>query len=119
MLVLLPTQQLDAMNAWDGLVGLLVNVPLLGRPLNRLINRMFLAYIRRQGKRFAWPNIWAGREIVPELLGHLTAADIGDCILTYLAHPERLDAIRQDLRQVRGAPGAAEKLAQLVMQVAP
>ena len=119
MVVLLPTQQLDAMNAWDGLVGLLVNLPLLGRPLNRLINRVFLAYIRRRGKRFAWPNIWAGREIVPELLGHLTAADIGDRILAYLAHPERLDAIRQDLRQVRGSPGAAEKLAQLVLQVAP
>jgi lipid A disaccharide synthetase len=119
MLVLLPTQQLDAMNAWDGLVGLLVNLPLLGRPLNQLINRVFLAYIRRQGKRFAWPNIWAGREIVPELLGHLTAAEIGDRILTYLAHPEQLETIRQDLRQVRGAPGAAEKLAQLVLQVAP
>lgn len=118
MVVLLPTQQLDAMNAWDGVLGLLVNLPLVGRPLNRLINLAFFAYIRRSGKRFAWPNIWAGREIVPELLGRLTAQEIGDRVLQYLAQPEALATMRRELQQVRGTPGAADNLAKLVLAVA-
>jgi lipid-A-disaccharide synthase len=117
MLVLLPTQQLDAMNAWDGLLGLLVNLPLLGRPLNRLINRAFLAYLRRRQKLFAWPNIWAQREIVPELLGELEAATIGDRVLDYLTHPEKLQQMQRDLQQVRGEPGAAQKLSELVLRL--
>jgi lipid A disaccharide synthetase len=119
MLVLLPTQQLEAMNAWDGVIGLVVNLPLLGKPLNKLINRAFLSYIRRRQKLFAWPNIWAQREIVPELLGRLSASTVGDRVLHYLRHPEQLATMRQDLQQVRGAPGAAHKLSQLVLQYLP
>ncbi|WP_008316961.1 lipid A disaccharide synthetase [Leptolyngbya sp. PCC 6406] len=115
MIVLLPTQQLDAMNAWDGILGLLVNLPLVGKPVNRLVNLAFFAYIRRSGKLFAWPNIWAGREVVPELFGRLTAEQVGDRVLQYLDQPETLAAVRQDLRQVRGESGAAEKLARLVL----
>ncbi|MDB9526172.1 lipid-A-disaccharide synthase [Oscillatoria sp. CS-180] len=117
MLVLLPTQQLEAMNAWDGILGLLVNLPLIGKPLNKLINRAFLTYIRRRKKLFAWPNIWAQREVVPELLGRLTAESVGDRVLNYLNQPEQLGQMRQDLQQVRGTPGAAQKLTDLVLRV--
>lgn len=116
MLVLLPIQQLEAMNAWDGLLGIVVNLPVLGRPINRLINRLFLAYIRRRNKLFAWPNIWAKREVVPELLGRLTAHEVGDRVLDYLAHPQKLHAMRQALQEVRGTPGAAQKLSDLVLK---
>ena len=118
MIVMLPTQQLDAMNAWDGILGLLVNWPLVGKPLNKLINLAFLTYIRRAHKLFAWPNIWAQQEIVPELLGNLSGAQLGDRILDYLDHPEKLQEIRQALYQVRGNPGAAQKLSDLVLQTA-
>lgn len=116
MIVLLPTQQLEAMNAWDGILGLLVSLPLIGKPLNILINRLFLTYLSRRQKLFAWPNIWAQREVVPELLGRLTAEEVGDRVLDYLDHPEQLQQMRHDLQQVRGTPGAAQKLAQLVLQ---
>ena len=119
MLVLLPTQQLEAMNAWDGILGLLVALPLIGKPLNILINRLFLAYIHRRNKLFAWPNIWAGREIVPELLGHLDAKTVGDRVLDYLEHPEQLQQMRHDLQQARGEPGAAQKLSELVLKFLP
>lgn len=115
MIVLIPTQQIDAMNAWDGPIGLLINLPLLGKPLNKLVNGLLWAYLRRRQKRFAWPNIWAQREIVPELLGPITASQAGDRVLQYLDNPEQLNAIQQALRQVRGAPGAADRLAQLVL----
>ena len=87
--------------------------------MNFLINRLFLAYIHRRNKLFAWPNIWAGREIVPELLGHLDAKTVGDRVLDYLEHPEQLQQMRHDLQQARGEPGAAQKLSELVLQFLP
>ena len=117
MIVLLPTQQLEAMNAWDGILGLLMALPLVGKPLNILVNRLLLAYLSRRKKLFAWPNIWAKREVVPELLGRLTAEDLGDRVLNYLDHPEQLEQMRTDLQQVRGESGAAQKLTQIVLQV--
>ncbi|MCD8490060.1 MAG: lipid-A-disaccharide synthase [Desertifilum sp.] len=110
MIVLIPTQQLDAMRAWDGLPGLLANLPLLGSFFAKTINGLVL----RQKRLFAWPNIWAGGAIVPELVGNLQPQAVGDLVLDYLAHPEKLAQVQQKLRQVRGAPGAATKLAQLV-----
>lgn len=109
MLVLMPIQQLDAMRAWDGLPGLLANLPGLGSLFAKLINRWFL----RRTRLLAWPNIWAGEMIVPELIGELQPQEIAAQVLEWLEHPEIRMAIRQKLRQVRGAPGAAEKLAHL------
>ncbi|OIP70885.1 MAG: lipid-A-disaccharide synthase [Oscillatoriales cyanobacterium CG2_30_40_61] len=112
MIVLLPTQQLDAMRSWDGIPGLLANLPGLGAIFAKLINRLVL----KQGKLFAWPNIWAKQEIVPELVGELKPEDIGNLVLNYLDHPEQLEAMGQRLRQVRGEAGAAQKLANIVIQ---
>ncbi len=114
---MLPTQQLDAMNAWDGLLGLLVNLPVVGRPLNKLVNLVFLAYLQRRQRLFAWPNIWAQREVIPELLGPLEGAQLGQLVVDYLNHPARLQQMRDDLRSVRGQTGAAQKLAALVLRL--
>jgi lipid A disaccharide synthetase len=62
----------------------------------------------------AWPNIWAGEKIVPELFGELYPPEIADCILDYLAHPEKLAAMREAIQAVRGEAGAADKLAAIV-----
>ena len=112
MIVLLPTQQLDAMRSWDGLPGLLANMPLLGSSFAKLINWLVL---RRKGL-LAWPNIWAQSMIVPELVGKLQPQEVGEMVLDYLAHPEKLAAIRAKLRSVRGEAGAAQKLAQIVCE---
>ncbi len=109
MLVLMPIQQLDAMRAWDGLPGLLANLPGLGSLFAKLINRWFL----RQTRLLAWPNIWAGEMIVPELIGELQPQEVAAQVLDWLAHPEIRIAVQQKLRQARGAAGAAEKLARL------
>ncbi|MGB7439436.1 MAG: lipid-A-disaccharide synthase [Coleofasciculaceae cyanobacterium] len=115
MMVLLPTQQLDAMRSWDGIPGLLANLPGVGSAFAKLINWLVL----RQKKLFAWPNIWAKEEIVPELVGKLEARDVGERVIDYLTHPEKLEEMRSRLRSVRGEPGAAEKLVQLVMELLP
>jgi len=111
MIVLLPTQQLDAMRSWDGIPGLLANLPGVGSVFARLINGWFL----RKTRLLAWPNIWAGKAIVPELVGHLVPQELAKMAIDWLDHPEKLAHIQTQLRQVRGDRGAAQKLAQVVM----
>lgn len=114
MIVLLPLQQMDAMRSWNGIPGLLANLPLLGTGFATIIN--WLAFQMRQGKLFAWPNIWAQQEIVPELIGKLEPEALATLVIDYLSHPEKLAAMRDRLRAVRGESGAAGKLAQLVCE---
>ncbi|WP_035987933.1 hypothetical protein [Leptolyngbya sp. KIOST-1] len=116
MMVLLPTQKLEVMKAWDGVPGLLANLPLVGDSLAKLINRLVLRQIYKEGKLFAWPNIWAKREIVPERIGPLKPGEVAAQVVDYLSNPAALEAIRQDLRSVRGEAGAAAKLAAMVVE---
>ncbi len=114
MIVLIPTQQLDAMKAWDGLPGLLANLPLVGSVFATGINWLILQL--GKGKLYAWPNIWAGEEIVPELVGRLEADVVADLAIDYLSHPDKLARMGDRLRSVRGESGAARKIAELVCE---
>jgi lipid A disaccharide synthetase len=113
MIVILPMQQLDAMRAWDGGLGILVNLPLIGSPIAKLVNTIALRTLGN--RKLSWPNIWANqREIVPELIGFLDAKTVADFTIDYLEHPEKLTKMKAELREVRGAAGAADKLAAIV-----
>ncbi|MEG3904123.1 lipid-A-disaccharide synthase [Microcoleus sp. B4-C5] len=114
MIVLIPTQQLDAMKAWDGLPGLLANLPLVGSVFATVIN--WLIWQLGKGKLYAWPNIWAREEIVPELIGNLEAEVIAQLAIDYLSHPDKLAQMGDRLRAVRGESGAAKKIAELVCE---
>jgi lipid A disaccharide synthetase len=113
-IVLIPTQQLDAMKAWDGLPGLLANLPLVGSIFATVIN--WLIWQLGKGKLYAWPNIWAKEEIVPELIGKLEPEAVAQLAIDYLSHPEKLAQMSDRLRAVRGESGAAKKIAELVCQ---
>lgn len=112
MIVLLPTQQLDAMRSWDGLPGILARLPGVGTAFAKLIN----SWIIKQKRLYAWPNIWAKSEIVPELIGELTPEEVAKKVIHWLDHPNQLTQIRDRLKQVRGKPGAATAIANLVQQ---
>ncbi|MCZ0900980.1 lipid-A-disaccharide synthase, partial [Microcoleus sp. HI-ES] len=114
MIVLIPTQQLDAMKAWDGLPGLLANLPLVGSAFATAIN--WLIWQLGKGKLYAWPNIWAQEEIVPELIGKLEPEVIAQLAIDYLSHPDKLAQMGDRLRAVRGESGAAKKIAELVCE---
>lgn len=116
MVVLLPTQQLDVMRTWDGFWGLLCRLPWVGSLLTVVINTVAIQYIQRTNRRFAWPNIWAKTEVVPELLGRITVEGVCDRISTYLNHPEQLETMSQTLRNLRGPSGAAHRFAQLILK---
>jgi lipid A disaccharide synthetase len=112
MIVLLPTQQLDAMRSWDGIPGMLTNMPGVGSYFARLINWIAQRYLGL----LAWPNIWAGKMIVPELIGQLNSEAVAAIGLSWLQEPERLSEIRIALQEARGQSGAALKLAGLVAE---
>ncbi|WP_373538428.1 lipid-A-disaccharide synthase [Chamaesiphon sp.] len=112
MIVLTATQQMDAMRAWDGGLGILVNLPFIGTPIAKIVNGIL--YRKYSTQKLSWPNIWAQTEIVPELFGRLDAKTVAEFTEGYLQHPEKLVAMRSDLRRVRGAAGAADKLAAIV-----
>ena len=113
MLVVLPTQQLDAMRAWNGIPGILANLPVLGSAFAKAINW----YMLRNLGFISWPNIWANEEVVPELIGKLEPKTIAQHLLDYLENPEKLAAIRERLKAVRGESGAAERLTDIVVEL--
>lgn len=110
MIVLLPTQQLDAMRSWDGLPGILANLPGIGTILAKLINWLIL----KQNRLFAWPNIWAEAEIVPELVGRLQPEIVANLVQDYLTDSTKLQSMQAQLIAVRGNPGAARQIADII-----
>ncbi|MEL7084317.1 MAG: hypothetical protein AAF268_00610 [Cyanobacteria bacterium P01_A01_bin.3] len=110
MVVILPTNKLDAMRSWDGLLGLIVRLPVVGTLLARFVNWYVLRFVRF----LAWPNIWAQRRIVPELRGHLTPQTIADVVCQILLDREHYNQMHANLEQWREEPGAAEAIAQIV-----
>ncbi len=115
MIVLVPTQHLEVMQAWDGWMGLLARLPLL----RRLVGVALTAWRMRQRGFLAWPNISAGRAVVPERVGRIEPAQIASEAADWLDHPERLAAMADDLRSLRGASGAVAAVAEMVRALLP
>lgn len=115
MLVLVPTQHLHVMQAWDGLAGLLARLPLL-----RWCFGVVLTVWRLRHRGFlASPNIAAGRAVVPERVGAITPQQIAAEAADWLDAPVRLDGMRDDLRSLRGPAGAVAALTDLVEELLP
>jgi hypothetical protein len=115
MIVLVPTQHLAVMQAWDGWLGLVARLPLL----RRLVGVALTAWRMRHRGFLAWPNISAGRAVVPERVGPIEPAQIAAEAADWLEHPDRLAAMAADLRSLRGAPGAVAAVAAMVRGLLP
>jgi hypothetical protein len=115
MIVLVPTQHLAVMQAWDGWLGMVARLPLL----RRLVGVALTAWRMRHRGFLAWPNISAGRAVVPERVGPIEPAQIAAEAADWLDHPERLAAMADDLRSLRGAPGAVAAVAAMVRGLLP
>ena len=115
MIVLVPTQHLQVMQAWDGGLGILARLPIL----KWLLGAAMTAWRMRHHGFLAWPNISAGRAVVPERVGAITPEQIAAEAADWLAHPDRLDGMRDDLRSLRGQPGAVAALAGMVRELLP
>jgi len=115
MIVLVPTQHLQVMQAWDGGLGILARLPLL----RWLLGAAMTAWRMRHHGFLAWPNISAGRAVVPERVGTISPAEIAVEAADWLAQPQRLEGMRNDLRSLRGQPGAVASLAAMVRELLP
>ncbi len=114
MIVLVPTQHLHVMQAWDGGLGILARLPLL----RRLLGVALTAWRMRHRGFLAWPNISAGRLVVPERVGAITPEEIAAEAADWLAQPARLEGVRAELRALRGQPGAVDTVARMVLTLA-
>lgn len=115
MIVLVPTQHLHVMQAWDGGIGILARLPIL----RWLLGMALTAWRMRHHGFLAWPNISAGRMVVPERVGPITPEQIAAEASGWLDQPIRLEGMRDDLRSLRGEPGAVAALAGMVRELLP
>ncbi len=113
MIVVLPTQHLNAMEAWDGLIGILGRIPFLKWCIGWLIRIWKL----RRKKYLAWPNIIARRMIVPERIGKISPRQIAKEAYFLITSPIKLKEQKEELRLLRGKPGAIKAMAKLIISL--
>jgi lipid A disaccharide synthetase len=113
MIVVVPTQHIQVMEAWDGLVGLIARLPILKWCLG-----LFISFMKMRKRGFmAWPNISAKRMIVPERIGHITTSQIANETIDWLNSPSRLSGQKEDLQSLRGKKGATQKFCQEIINL--
>jgi len=113
MIVVVPTQHILVMEAWDGFVGLIARLPILKWCLGLLISFIKL---KKRGY-MAWPNISAKRMIVPERVGHVTPRQIAEETIDWLKSPSRLNGQKEDLQSLRGSKGATKKFCEEIINL--
>ncbi|MDR1997005.1 MAG: hypothetical protein LBQ83_01585 [Candidatus Margulisbacteria bacterium] len=101
LLVLLPFNNPDLI-PFTGLLGLLSDIPLLGRPLKKLLLGLSL----RRLEYISIPNIKAGRKIAPELRGYLTPQQVAQEIERILLNITEREQMHHELPVFLGRPGA-------------
>jgi len=111
MIVVLPTQHLNAMNAWDGILGIIGKITLLNRIQTFIIKRWYL----KNKKFFAWPNIKANKQIIPERVGIISPKDISNEAVYLLDEKNILLEQKINLLKIRGEKGAIKKLSNLIL----
>ena len=111
MLVVLPTQHLNMMNAWDGIFGVIGKISFINRFLTLTIKYLYF----RKKQFFAWPNIKAKKMIVPERIGNISPIKIAREVLFLIKNRDQLKSIRDNLNKERGDKGAAKKLASIIV----
>ena len=110
MIVILPTQHLDMMNAWDGIYGIIGKISFL----NKLITLIIKYWHLRTKKFFSWPNIKAHKFVVPERIGDISPKEIASEALHLLYYKKGLKKIKDNLLKQRGEKGAVTKLAHII-----
>ena len=111
MIVVLPTQHLNMMNAWDGIFGIIGKIPFI----NNLFSLIVKSWKLKANKFFSWPNIKARKTIVPERIGNISPIEIAKEALFLISNEKALSKIRKNLLNQRGKNGAAEKLSYIIM----
>ena len=110
MLVVLPTQHLNMMNAWDGIFGVIGKISFINKFLTLTLKYLYF----KKKQFFAWPNIKAKKMIVPERIGNISPRKIAEEVLLLVKNGDQLKSIRENLLKERGRKGATKKLAYII-----
>lgn len=110
MIVATPLNRPEAI-PFDGLAGLMGNIPLLGGFIKRWIVKIY----SKKVKFFAIPNRWTKKNIVPEIRGIIQADDVAEEAIRLLRNPERLHWISRQLRESFPQKSSADKLAEIIL----
>ncbi len=110
MIVVLPTQHLNIMNAWDGVFGIIGKISFINKLFTFIIKNWYL----KNKKFFAWPNIKAKKLIIPERIGNVLPKQIANEALFLIKNKKYLKEQKEYLSKQRGEVGAAEKLARII-----
>jgi len=111
MIVVLPTQHLNLMTAWDGIFGIIGKIPIINKIISTCIKNWYL----NNKQFFSWPNIKAKRMIVPERIGVIKPKEIADEAIFLLSNSNLLKDQRKNLIKERGSLGAVQKLTKLII----
>ena len=111
MIVVLPTQHLSLMTAWEGIFGIIGKIPIL----NKIISLSIKTWYLNNKKFFSWPNIKSKKLIVPERIGKFTPKEIAHEVLFLLKNKKLLQYQKDELRRERGKKGAVQKLTKLII----
>ena len=106
MIVIIPTQHINVMEAWDGLLGIIGRMPVFKYFFGLAIS---LWRLRKRGF-MAWPNISSNKLIVPEIIGKISPLEIAIEAESWLRSKERLKGQKEDLESLRGKSGATESI---------
>ena len=110
MIVVLPTQHLNVMNAWDGIFGIIGKISFINKLFTFIIKNWYL----KKKKFFAWPNIKANRLIIPERIGIISPKQIANEALFLIKNKQYLKDQKVYLSKLRGKTGAVKKLAYII-----
>ncbi len=110
MIVILPTQHLNVMNSWDGILGIIGKISFINQFFAFLIKNWYL----KKKKFFAWPNIKAKKLIIPERIGNISPKQIANEALFLIKNKKYLKEQKDDLTKQRGDTGAVEKLSYII-----
>jgi len=110
MIVATPLNRPEAL-PFDGLIGLMGNMPLLGSSIKRWMVKKY----NKKVKFLAIPNRWAKRNIVPEIRGVIQAEDVAREVIRLLRNPEHLHRMSRQLRESFPQKSSADKLAEIIL----
>jgi len=106
MLVVLPLDRPGRIRS-EGMSEWLSRVPGLGTAIKTAMAWRFT----RRGQLVAWPNREAGRQVVPEMVGHVVPAEVARRALALLADPAGLRETSDALRGLYSTPpGVAQRM---------
>ncbi len=87
-------------------------------PLEGLFKKLLMKIMYSRIKFKALPNALAEKEITPEIGVEKTAGEITSVAISLLNDKERRERITQELLQIMGGGGAAEKIAKKTIEIA-